>query len=94
MVVTMLWQKPVIYLVLAVVTTLQVDRGRVLGSEAAVRSLVAAGSGRLGSVKGEPGTRTLHGSLRFRHDGHSVQTPSRGKMSTNVRLGGGRTPGC
>ncbi|XP_011612153.1 uncharacterized protein [Takifugu rubripes] len=77
MVVTMLWQKPAIYLVLAVVTTLQVDRGKVSGSEAAVRSRAAAGSGRLGSVKGEPGTRTRHGSLRFRRDGHGVQTLSR-----------------
>lgn len=84
MVATMLWQKPVIYLVLAVVTTLQVDRGKVSGSEAAARSLAAAGSGRLGNVNGEPGTRTLHGSLRFRHDGHGVQTLSRGKMSTTV----------
>lgn len=85
MVVTMLWQKPVIYLVLAVVTTLQVDRGKVSGSEAAAaRSLAAAGRGRLGSENGEPGTGTLHGSLRLRHDGHGVQTLSRGKMSTIV----------
>lgn len=84
MVVTMLWQKPVIYLVLAVVTTLQVDRGKVSGSEAAVRSLAAAGRGRLGSENGEPGTGTLHGSLRLRHDGHGAQTLSRGKMSTIV----------
>lgn len=86
MVITMLWQKPVIYLLLAVGTTLQVDRGKVSGSE----SPAAAGSGRLGAVKGEPGSRTLHGSLRFRHDGHGAQTPSRGKMSAcSDRQGGG-----
>lgn len=84
MVVTMLWQKTVIYLVLAVGTTLQVDRGKVSGSEDAVRSLAAAGSGRMGSVNGEPGTRTVHGSLRFRHDGHGVQTLNRGKKSPIV----------
>lgn len=78
MVVAMLWQKPVICLVLAVVTTLQVDRGK--ASDSAV-----PGSGRLGGVKQEPGTGTRHGSLRFRH---GARAPSRGKMSLPVFSGG------
>lgn len=81
MVVAMFWRKPVICLVLAVVTTLHLDGGEASDSQAAVRRPAVAGTGRLGSVKREAGTRVRHGSLWFRHDEHGAHTPSRGKMS-------------
>lgn len=81
MVVAMFWRKPVICLVLAVVTSLHLDRGKASDSHAAVRRPAVPGTGRLGSVKREAGTRTRHGSLWFRHDEHGAHTPSRGKMN-------------
>lgn len=81
MVVAMFWRKPVICLVLAVVTTLHLDRGKASDSQAAVQRPAVPGTGRLGSVKREAGSRIRHGSLWFRHDEHGANTPSCGKMN-------------
>ena len=81
MIVAMLWRKPLICLVLAFVTTLHLDGGNAADSQAAARRPAVPGTGRLGSVKREAGTRIRRGSLWFRHDEHGAHTPSRGKMT-------------
>lgn len=81
MVVAMFWRKPVICLVLVVVTTLHLDGGQASDSQDAVQRPAGPGTSRLGSVKRETGTRIRHGSLWFRHDEHGAHTPSPSKMN-------------
>lgn len=84
MVVAMFWRKPVICLVFAVVTTLHLDCGKASDSKAVVRRPAVPGTGRLGGVKREAGTRIRQGSLWFRHGEHAVHTPSHGEMSNKI----------